>query len=270
MPEPVEEREPTELPEPVELREPVEEREPVELPEADVSAETVAVEEAVAEPALAEPVLAEPVIQATEADFAVARAALLEMTSAESIAGPAGSIANGAGTVTVYFDTNLSGYPGWRWTVSLTHIDGGEATVLETELTPGDGALLSPAWIPWVDRLADYRAAQDALGEAVDDSDDDSDDSDDDSDEDESDDDLDNDDDSDDDGSDDSDDDDDDDLGSDVLHSGDVDGVDIDEVELDSEDELDSDDELEEEDEVTDLDDHISDDVDLEAAANNS
>ncbi|CAN5362014.1 hypothetical protein BH09ACT1_BH09ACT1_02800 [soil metagenome] len=249
------------MPDPIEGREPVGEREPVELPESDVSAETVAEAEAVVEPEPAEPVLAEPVIQATEADFAVARAALLEMTSPESIAGPAGSIANGAGTVTVYFDTNLSGYPGWRWTVSLTHIDGGEATVLETELTPGDGALLSPAWIPWVDRLADYRAAQDALGEPVDDSDDsddddDADDADDDSDDDSDDDDSD-------DESEESDDDDDDDLGSDVLHSGDVDGVDIDEVELDSDD----DDEIPEEDEVTDLDDHIADDTDLESAA---
>lgn len=135
-----------------------------------------------------------------EADFDLGRTALLEITSAESIGANAGSIDEGDGVTTVYFETLLSGYPGWRWTVSIAHVDGVEPSVLETELTPGDDALLSPAWIPWVDRLADYKAAQDAAGEE---SDDDSDDEDDD----------------------------DDDLGSDVLHGGDVDGIDIDELE---------------------------------------
>lgn len=165
-----------------------------------------------------------------DSDFDLGRSALLEITSAESIGANAGSLDEGDGVTTVYFETMLSGYPGWRWTVSIAHIDGVEPSVLETELTPGDGALLSPAWIPWVDRLADYKAAQDSVG---DESDDDDDDESDDDDDDESDDDE-----SDDDDDDESDDDDDDDFASDVLHGGDVDGVDIDEQ--DSEDEQDS------------------------------
>ena len=136
--------------------------------------------------------------------FDVGRTALLEITSAESIGSPAGSIDEGEGVTTVYFETTLSGYPGWRWTVSIADLEGEEPSVLETELTPGDGALLSPAWVPWVDRLADYKAAQELLeAEAPDADDDESDDEDDDED--------------------------DDDLGSDILHGGDVDGVDIDE-----------------------------------------
>jgi hypothetical protein len=159
-----------------------------------------------------------------ESDFDLGRSALLEITSAESIGANAGSIDEGDGVTTVYFETTLSGYPGWRWTVSLAHVDGVEASVLETELTPGDGALLSPAWIPWVDRLAEYTAAQDAAGEESDAETDalDDDESDDDDDEE-----------SDDEDDDDSDDDDDDDFASDNLHGGDVDGVDIDEVDLD-------------------------------------
>ncbi len=157
-----------------------------------------------------------------EADFDLGRAALLDITSAESVGANAGSIDEGDGVTTVYFETLLSGYPGWRWTVSIAHVDGVEPSVLETELTPGDDALLSPPWIPWVDRLAEYKAAQDAAGEESDDDDesgdDDSDDESDDSDDDEA--------------------DDDDDFGSDVLHSGDVDGVDIDEVEDELEDAL--------------------------------
>ncbi|WP_342779845.1 DUF3027 domain-containing protein [Lacisediminihabitans profunda] len=165
-------------------------------------------------------------IAATPADFELGRTALLEITSAASVGAPAGSIDLGDGVVTVYFDSLLAGYPGWRWTVSIAHVDG-EASALETELTPGDDALLSPAWIPWVDRLADLQVAED--GFEADDSDDDDDDEDEDEDE---------------------DDDDDDDLGSDVLHGGDLDGVDIDEA---------VDPEL-----GNSLDDHIEDDDELE------
>jgi hypothetical protein len=175
---------------------------------------------------------AEPVqALATDADFALGRAALLEITSAESIGAPAGSIAEADGVLTVYFDTLLSGYPGWRWTVSIAHVEGDAPSVLETELTPGDDALLSPAWIPWVDRLADYRAAQDAAGEDVEVVDDedaveddvlDDDALDDDTDEDE--------------------DEDDDDLGSDILHGGDLDGVDIDDLDVINEDDEDDED----------------------------
>jgi hypothetical protein len=172
---------------------------------------------------------------ALDADFELGRTALLEITSADSIGAAAGSIDEGEGTVTIYFDTLLSGYPGWRWTVSIAHVEGEAASVLETELTPGDGALLSPAWIPWVDRFADYRAAQDASGEPVEGLDDDSDDE---SDDDESDDDESDDDDSDDDDDEESDDDDDDDdLGSDILHGGDLDGVDIDDLDEDDDEE---------------------------------
>ena len=195
------------------------------------------------------PVSESPKSIAPDSDFELGRSALLEITSAESIGAPAGSIAEGDGVTTVYFETLLTGYPGWRWTASIAHVQDTPASVLETELTPGETALLSPAWVPWVDRLADYTAAQDAAGEddAVDDAsdgldDDDSDDDDDDDDE-ESDD-------RDDDESDDEDDDED--LGSDVLHSGDLDGVDIDESDDDDDDDVLNDDDLNDDDEPED------------------
>src|SRR5690606_12912498 len=96
------------------------------------------------------------------ADFDLARSALLEITPESTIGEPAGSIDEDQGAVTVYFDSKKAGYPGWRWTVSIAHVDGAEPTVLETELTPGDEALLSPDWVPWADRLAEYQAAQEA------------------------------------------------------------------------------------------------------------
>jgi hypothetical protein len=168
---------------------------------------------------------------ATEQDFDLGRSALLEITTADTVGANAGSIDEGDGVVSVHFATTLSGYPGWHWTVSIAHVDGLAPSVLETELTPGDGALLAPDWIPWVDRLADYRAAQDAAGlaaeelEAA--------------------------------GHEDDDDEDDDELDSDVLHGGDLDGVDI-----DGADEIDAD-EIDDEDEDDDLDDHIEDDDEL-------
>ncbi len=47
------------------------------------------------------------------------------------------------------------GYVGWEWVVSVTRIPRSKAaTVCETNLLPADGALLSPAWVPYAERLA--------------------------------------------------------------------------------------------------------------------
>jgi hypothetical protein len=149
---------------------------------------------------------------ATDADFERARAALAEITPADTIGEPAGSRDEGNGVVSVYFQTNLAGYPGWCWTASIAHLDGEEPSVLETELTPGDGALLAPDWVPWVDRLAEYEAAQEAAG-AGEDADDDVDvDDDDEEEEDDEVDDVDE---------------------GDLLQAGDLDGVDIDDADED-------------------------------------
>jgi hypothetical protein len=140
----------------------------------------------------------------------IGRAALAEITSPDTVGADAGQKDEGDGVVSVYFENTMTGYPGWRWTVSIANLEGEEPSVLETELMPAEGALLAPDWVPWSDRLADYKAAQEALGEAVVEADE--------TDE-------------------ESDADDDDDLGSDVVHGGDVDGVDIDEADDSAEDE---------------------------------
>jgi len=168
--------------------------------------------------------------------FEVAREALLEITPDESIGDPAGVIDVSEGVVSVQFESALSGYPGWRWTVSLSTLDEGAPSVLETELIPAEGALLAPDWVPWSDRLADYKAAQEASASETSEESDDVDGAD-------------------------SDDDDDDDLGSDVLHGGDLDGVDIDLAESDDSDDSDED-EDDDPDEDDDTDDDDSDDED--------
>ena len=74
------------------------------------------------------------------------------------------------------------GYPGWLWTVVVTPAENGTPTITEVHLLPGDDALLSPEWVPWSERLEEYRRleAERALDAELDSDDDDHDDDDDD------------------------------------------------------------------------------------------
>jgi hypothetical protein len=164
----------------------------------------------------------------------LALAALGEITPASTVGPAAGYLIEEDGSVSLRFENRLAGYPGWYWTVTVAQVDDEEPTVLELELLPGDGALLAPEWVPWAERLAEYRAHQVELAEAAaaaggesGDADDldEADDLDDDSlDDDILDDDL----------------DDDDDRAADILHAGDLDGVDIDELDESSDDDADA------------------------------
>jgi len=111
----------------------------------------------------------------------LARTALQEITPAESIGELLGHEVEGERVVSLHFDCTLSGYPGWHWTVSLARTDeNAEATVLETELMPGEYALTAPDWVPWSDRLIDGEGDSDDDTADESDDDDESDDSDDD------------------------------------------------------------------------------------------
>jgi hypothetical protein len=103
----------------------------------------------------------------TTARESVARAALIEIAKPGTVGELLSEVVEGDGLVTLRFHAAMSGYPGWSWTVSLAELPGEEPSVLETELMPGDGALLAPDWVPWSDRLEEYRAAQAAAGEEV-------------------------------------------------------------------------------------------------------
>jgi hypothetical protein len=132
-----------------------------------------------------------------------ALSALLEVESPASVGAFVSETDEGDSVVSYRFATTLEGYPGWNWTIAIAHLPGEEPTVIESEMLPANGALLAPDWVPWSDRMDDYRAAQLALGEAAAESDDDDEEEDDD---------------------------DEDAFGSDNLHGGDLDGVDIDEI----------------------------------------
>lgn len=102
----------------------------------------------------------------------VARDALLDLTTAATVGEVIARRVDEDGTVTLDFAATVSGYPGWHWSVTLAQLPGEEPTVLESELLPGEGALLAPDWVPWAQRLEEYRAAQAAAlaaGEEIDD-----------------------------------------------------------------------------------------------------
>ena len=94
----------------------------------------------------------------------LARSALLEIAKDEHIGSLLGHEADDSGAVTLFFESKLPGYPGWRWAASLAKAsEDAQPTVLEVEMLPGEGALLSPEWVPWSVRLAQYRESQAAL-----------------------------------------------------------------------------------------------------------
>src|SRR6478752_4511975 len=95
----------------------------------------------------------------------LALAALHEITPASTVGPAAGYLPEEDGSLSLRFENRMPGYPGWYWTVTVARVEEEEPTVLEVELLPGDGALLAPEWVPWAERLAEYRAHQVELAE---------------------------------------------------------------------------------------------------------
>jgi hypothetical protein len=83
-----------------------------------------------------------------------ARAALVEQVG-EAVVGPhLRSVVEDDGVVTEYFDCTQSGYPGWRWAVTVVHIPGEvSVTIDEVVLLPGEEAIVAPVWVPWRERI---------------------------------------------------------------------------------------------------------------------
>ena len=114
-----------------------------------------------------------------EERVALALAALGEVTDPDDVGALLDAEVVEPGVVDLHFACNLPGYAAWHWTVSTTDLPDSAPTVLEVELLPGDDALLAPPWVPWTERLAEWRRqhpdevhpgeAEDADGEAEDD-----------------------------------------------------------------------------------------------------
>jgi hypothetical protein len=123
--------------------------------------------------------------ESDSAVIAAAHAALLEITEEATVGPLLGVDEPEEGVVDVLYSSAMPGYPDWRWTVSVSVLDGADApSVLELELLPGDGSILAPEWVPWSDRVTDADT-MDAGDESDDDDDSDDDEDDDDPDDDE-------------------------------------------------------------------------------------
>ena len=92
-------------------------------------------------------------------DFA--RTALIEATSKSKVGNFIEVFEDGESVATYLFENNQKGYVGWRWSVTVFQANSNEpATVSEIVLLPGPDSLVAPDWVPWSERLADYKALQ--------------------------------------------------------------------------------------------------------------
>lgn len=100
----------------------------------------------------------DPVLLAAGAQ---ARSALEEITAAETIGSATGHEVHEERVITLLFESSLRGYPGWRWAATVTRVDDeSPVNVLEVGLLPGPDSVVSPEWVPWSERLAQYKEAQ--------------------------------------------------------------------------------------------------------------
>ncbi|AVG23433.1 hypothetical protein C3B54_11438 [Pontimonas salivibrio] len=89
----------------------------------------------------------------------LAHTALLEVAPPADIGTPHG-VESADDVYAVRFDSEMSGYPGWQWLVTMSDGDGGQWGVLEIHLVPGPDALVSPDWVPWSERLEEYQRSE--------------------------------------------------------------------------------------------------------------
>ena len=165
MPESTEQTEAVETPVSTDAAAPAESTDAAEAAESTDAAEAAESTDAAAPAEAPAPVFEPDAVLLDAVDLA--RRALLEVTAPETVGSVVGHVAEDEHVLTLYFAADLAGYPGWRWSVTIARVDDAEPTVLETELMPGDAALLAPEWIPWSERLAEYRAAQEAAAAAA-------------------------------------------------------------------------------------------------------
>ncbi len=84
----------------------------------------------------------------------LARAAAVEVAGVGAVGDALDPVAEGERLLTHRFACLLPGYPGWTWAVTVTRVPRGRtATVNEVALLRGEGALRTPEWVPWNERV---------------------------------------------------------------------------------------------------------------------
>jgi hypothetical protein len=91
----------------------------------------------------------------------LAKSALVENAGVKNVGNFIGVTEIDKGLATFLFENNQKGYVGWRWSVTIFQDKKNQpATVSEIVLLPGDDSLVAPDWVPWSERLSDYKALQ--------------------------------------------------------------------------------------------------------------
>jgi hypothetical protein len=90
----------------------------------------------------------------------IARAAAVEYAESAKVGAFIEAVDEGENSVTYLFASSIKGYQGWHWSVTLFEKEASNPTVSEVVLLPGQDSLLAPAWVPWSERLADWKALQ--------------------------------------------------------------------------------------------------------------
>ena len=91
----------------------------------------------------------------------LAKSALVENAGVKNVGNFIGVTEIDKGLATFLFENNQKGYVGWRWSVTIFQDKKNQpATVSEIALLPGDDSLVAPDWVPWSERLSDYKALQ--------------------------------------------------------------------------------------------------------------
>ena len=92
---------------------------------------------------------------------ALARKAAVEVAGSVAVGNFLEEVDEGKGLATYLFESRHKGYVGWRWSVTIFQQTAKSTpTVSEVLMVPGPEAILAPAWVPWSERLADYKALQ--------------------------------------------------------------------------------------------------------------
>lgn len=90
-----------------------------------------------------------------EAATALAKEAAESIAEPGAVGEPVGARMLGERLALHQFASTAKAYPGWLWSVTVARAPRQKvATVCETNLLPGEDALLSPEWLPYSDRLA--------------------------------------------------------------------------------------------------------------------
>ncbi len=102
-------------------------------------------------------------VSATE----LALAALRETTETALIGEFVSEAETEKNVIEVRFACTLNQYQHWHWVVTLTQVDKrSPLTVSEINLLASADAQLAPQWVPWAERLAEFRRQLRAEGKA--------------------------------------------------------------------------------------------------------